>query len=50
MIEGDNRIFIGTSNTSPKVPLAKVGDIVDMTANDTKETVLNISEFKGENY
>ena len=50
MIEGDNRIFIGTSITSPKVPLAKVGDIVVMTANDTKEAVLNISEFKGENY
>ena len=50
MLEGDNRIFIGTSNTSPKVPLAKVGDIVVMTANDTKEAILNISEFKGENY
>lgn len=50
MIEGDNRIFIGNSSTSPKVPLAKVGDIVVMTANDTKETVLNISDFKGESY
>ncbi len=50
MIEGDPRIFISNSNTSPKVPLAKVGDIVVMTANDTKDTVLNISEFKGESY
>jgi len=50
MLEGDNRIFIGSSNTSPKVPLAKVGDIVVMTANDTKEAILNISDFKGENY
>jgi len=50
MLEGDNRIFIGSSNTSPKVPLAKVGDIVILTANDTKEGILNISEFKGENY
>jgi len=50
MLEGDNRIFIGSSSTSPKVPLAKVGDMVVMTANDTKESILNISEFKGENY
>lgn len=50
MVEGDNRIFIGSSNTSPKVPLAKVGDIVVLTANDTKESTLSISEFTGENY
>ncbi|WP_378951761.1 hypothetical protein [Pelosinus sp. sgz500959] len=50
MVEGDNRIFIGNANNSPKVPLAKVGDIVVITANDTKENVLNISDFKGENY
>lgn len=50
MLEGDNRIFIGSSATSPKVPLAKVGDIVVLTANDTKDSTLSISEFKGENY
>lgn len=50
MLEGDNRIFIGSSNTSAKVPLAKVGDVVAITANDTKESILNISEFKGESY
>ncbi|MDF2633547.1 MAG: hypothetical protein K0R78_421 [Pelosinus sp.] len=50
MIEGDNRIFVGNSNTSPKIPLVKVGDIVSVTANDTKENTLSISEFKGENY
>lgn len=50
MVEGDNRIFIGSSNTSPKVPLAKVGDIVVITANDTKDSTLSISDFKGENY
>ena len=50
MLEGDNRIFIGSSNTSPKVPLAKVGDIVVLTANDTKDSTLSISEFKGESY
>lgn len=50
MIEGDSRIFIGNSNTSPKVPLAKVGDIVDLTANDTKESTLSITDFKGESY
>ena len=50
MLEGDNRIFIGSSNTSPKVPLAKVGDIVILTINDSKEALVNITEFKGENY
>ena len=50
MVEGDNRIFIGNSSTSPKVPLAKVGDIVVMTANETQESTLTISDFKGENY
>jgi len=50
MVEGDNRIFIGSSNTSPKVPLAKVGDLVVITANDTKDSTLSISEFKGEIY
>ena len=50
MLEGDNRIFIGNSNNSPKIPLAKVGDSVFLTANDTKETILNIIEFRGENY
>jgi len=48
MLEGDNRIFIGSSTTSPKVPMARVGDIVVLTANDTKEAILTISEFKGE--
>lgn len=50
MLEGDNRIFVGSVNTSPKVPLAKVGDIVSVSANDTKEATLTISDFKGENY
>jgi hypothetical protein len=50
MIEGDNRIFVGSSNTSPKIPLVKVGDLISVTANDTKENTLSITEFKGENY
>lgn len=50
MLEGDNRIFVGSVSTSPKVPLAKVGDIVAVTANDTRENTLSISEFKGESY
>lgn len=50
MIEGDNRIFVGSSNTSPKIPLVKVGDLISVTANDTKENTLSITEFIGENY
>jgi len=50
MLEGDNRIFVGSSTISPKVPLARVGDIIVVTANDTKENTLSISEFQGESY
>ncbi len=50
MIEGDNRIFVGTSNTSPKIPLMKEGDLVTLTAKDTRENTLSISEFRGENF
>ena len=50
MIEGDPRIFVGGSNASPKLPLAKVGDVVNIAVNDTKESTLIISDFKGESY
>lgn len=50
MLEGDNRIFVGSSNTSPKIPLVKEGDLVTLTAKDTRENTLSISEFKGENF
>lgn len=50
MLEGDSRIFVGTVNTSPKLPLAKVGDTVSITMNETGDTTLNISEFQGQSY
>lgn len=50
MLEGDPRIFAGTINLSPKMPLAKVGDAVTVTFNESKEATLNVSEFKGESY
>jgi hypothetical protein len=50
MLEGDVRIFIGTANTDPKLPLAKIGDAVTVAVNETKESTVSISEFKGDNY
>jgi len=44
-IENDSRIFIGTVNMSPKIPLVKLGDIVDITINDSKESPLGILQF-----
>ncbi|MEG6585461.1 hypothetical protein [Dendrosporobacter sp. 1207_IL3150] len=50
MLEGDSRIFVGTISTSPKLSLAKLGDSITIVINDTKETTINIVEFKGESY
>lgn len=50
MLEGDPRIFIGTVNASPKIPLAQLGDQVVITINETHEATVNIVEFKGESY
>lgn len=50
MLEGDPRIFAGTVNTSPKLPLAQVGDIVSITLNETTDVILNINEFQGQSY
>ncbi len=50
MLEGDPRIFAGTINLSPKLPLAKIGDVVTVTFNESKEATLNINEFKGDSY
>lgn len=50
MLEGDKRIFAGMANTSPKLPLAQVGDVVTVVVNDTADITLNIQEFKGESY
>jgi hypothetical protein len=50
MLEGDNRVFVGTANTSPKLPLAGVGDSITVVVNDTRETTLNISQFTSTGY
>ncbi len=50
MLEGDPRIFVGTVTASPKLPLAKLGDTVVLTVNETHEATGNIVEFKGESY
>lgn len=50
MLEGDSRIFVGTLNASPKVPLARVGDLVTVMATQSSDNVVNILEFKGESY
>ncbi|MDD4600982.1 hypothetical protein SDC9_14980 [bioreactor metagenome] len=50
MLEGDPRIFVGTINTSPKLPLAQVGDTITVGINDTPDITVNVSEFKGESY
>lgn len=50
MLEGDQRVFVGTVNTSPKLPLASVGDSITVILNDTKETTLNISQFTSAGY
>nr|WP_092069960.1 hypothetical protein [Dendrosporobacter quercicolus]NSL48081.1 hypothetical protein [Dendrosporobacter quercicolus DSM 1736]SDM04661.1 hypothetical protein SAMN04488502_1025 [Dendrosporobacter quercicolus] len=50
MLEGDPRIFIGTINTAPKLPLVKPGDVVKITVNNTHDETINIVGFQGENY
>lgn len=50
MLEGDPRVFAGTANTSPKLPLAGVGDSITIVVNDTKENTLNISQFTSTGY
>lgn len=50
MLEGDPRIFIGTVNTAPKLPLVKPGDVVKITVNNTHDETINIVGFQGENY
>jgi len=49
-LENDPRIFIGTVNTSPKVPLVRLGDAVVVTINDSKESPLNILKFEAAGY
>jgi hypothetical protein len=49
-IENDPRIFIGTVNTSPKVPLIRLGDTVIIAVNDSKESPLNILKFEVAGY
>ncbi|BBB90730.1 MAG TPA: hypothetical protein PKA28_09470 [Methylomusa anaerophila] len=49
-IENDPRIFIGTVNTSPKIPLVKLGDTVEVTINDSKESPLGILQFNASGY
>ena len=49
-LENDPRIFIGTLNTSPKVPLIKEGDTVDITINDSKDSPLGIIKFNTTSY
>lgn len=50
MLEGDQRIFVGTLNASPKMPLAKVGDLITVKATQSPDNVVNILEFNGESY
>ncbi|MCE5286180.1 MAG: hypothetical protein LLG02_10085 [Pelosinus sp.] len=50
MLEGDTRVFVGTANTSPKLPLASIGDSITVIVNDTKESTLNISQFTSAGY
>lgn len=50
MLAGDTRVFVGTANTSPKLPLASVGDSITIIVNDTKETTLNINQFNTAGY
>ncbi|MDR3561652.1 MAG: hypothetical protein P4N59_09480 [Negativicutes bacterium] len=49
-LENDPRIFIGTVNTSPKVPLVQLGDMVVITVNDSKESPLGILKFEAAGY
>lgn len=50
MLENDARIFIGTAVTSPKMPLANIGDSVSVLVNDSQDATIVISEFKGNSY
>jgi hypothetical protein len=49
-IDNDSRIFVGTIATSPKLPLVKLGDTVDIVINDSKETPLGILQFDTSGY
>ena len=50
MLEGDQRVYVGTAGLSPKIPLVKAGDTVILTVNDSRDSMLTINEFKGDSY
>lgn len=50
MLEGDPRIFVGTANTAPKLPLAQVGDTVVITVTESKDVTNSVTDFQGQSY
>lgn len=45
MIDGEDKIFVGTSNLSKKIPLTTVGDSIYIKYEDQKDEELEILEF-----
>ena len=45
-MEGDSRIFVGSINTSPKIPLIKLDDTVAVTFNESKDAQISILQFE----
>ncbi|HWR38994.1 MAG TPA: hypothetical protein VN611_05810, partial [Patescibacteria group bacterium] len=50
MLEGDPRIFMGTVNISPKLPLVRMGDTADIYFNNTKESPVSVGKFDAAGY
>ena len=46
MIEGDQRIFVGTIQTSPNLALVQPGDVVEIGFSDLDAPIVNIREFQ----
>lgn len=49
-VENDPRIFIGTVNVSPRLPLLKLGDQVNLVVNDSDESPANVLRLEVQDY
>lgn len=46
MLSGDPRVFIGTAQISPRLPLIQIGDQVEIGFTDSPDSVVPVREFK----
>lgn len=49
-LDNDPRIFVSTVNISSKLPLIRVGDVVDISVNDTQESPRGVLKLNTTNY